>query len=121
MSGFKTSGSRAAAQDILDKKWGEDGQKTARRNLRFDWFFIILYTTLWITAGSYLGGWAYAFAAIGVAGAIADVIENRCLLIMLNGNTSESAARLCKIMLPINFSCFVIAALGLLALAFLKR
>lgn len=120
MRGLKTSGSRDAAQKILDS-WGEDGRAVARRNLAFDWFFIALYTTLWITAGMYLGGWAWVFSAIGVAGTIADLLENRGLWVILHGNTSDSAAALSKTMLPINFSCFVIAAVGLLAVALLKR
>jgi hypothetical protein len=114
---FKRAGSRKAAAEILHE-WGEHGLTLARRNLAFDWFFILIYSTMWISGAIYLGPRvdaklhvpAMLFAAIGLAGALCDVIENLCLRKMLYGNDSESAPRLCARVMRMNIALFAIAA-----------
>jgi hypothetical protein len=120
MQQFKRSGSRAAAQQILDQ-WSDAQKKKARANLAFDWFFIALYSATWIVAGLYFRGWACAFTLIGLAGAVCDVIENSCLHKMLNGNQSDSAPRICRTVMPLNIGLFMIAAVGLVAYCCLHR
>lgn len=117
MQTFKKAGSKEAAAGILDQ-WGAAGQKTARANLKFDWLFILVYSATWITGAMTLGPRfdstlrvpAIAFAAIGLAGALCDLIENACLWLMLRGNNSEIAPRVCKQIMKLNIAFFLIAA-----------
>ena len=124
MQTFKRAGSRTEAQRIWDE-WGKDGQAKARRNLAFDWLFILIYSTMWISGAMYLGPLvdatlrvpAMLFAGIGLAGALCDIVENTCLWIMLHGNASETAPRICKRVVPINVGLFFVAAAYFLAAA----
>jgi hypothetical protein len=117
MTAFKRAGSQEDAQKIWDD-WGAAGQTKALRNLTFDWFFILIYSTMWVSGAMYLGPLidaklrvpAMLFAGIGLAGALCDIIENACLWIMLHGNDSETAPRTCKRVMPINVGLFFLAA-----------
>jgi len=117
MQAFKRSGSKKAAQEILEA-WGSEGQAKARHNLTFDWFFILIYSTMWVSGAMYLGPLvdatlrvpAMLFAGIGLAGALCDVIENTCLWTMLHGNASDTAPQTCKRIAPINVALFFTAA-----------
>jgi hypothetical protein len=124
MQMFKRSGSKEAAQEILDA-WGSEGLAKARHNLAFDWFFILIYSTMWVSGALYVGPLvdatlrapAMLFAGIGLAGALCDVIENACLRTMLHGNGSDTAPRTCKRLAPINVALFLVTALYFLTAA----
>jgi hypothetical protein len=117
MQTFKRAGSREAAARILDE-WGPTGLTLAKRNLNFDWFFILVYSSTWIAGAMALGPRfdamlkipAMAFAAIGLGGALCDLIENFCLWSMLHGNASDIAPRLCKRIMNLNILFFFLAA-----------
>lgn len=114
MAKFKQAGTPTKVNEIL-RQWGEAGLTKARRNLAVDWIFILIYSTMWIAAARYfeprVGTSANVFAAIGLLGAIADVIENACLASMLKGNPSDATTKLCKRAMPINLTLFGIAGL----------
>jgi hypothetical protein len=115
---FKRAGSQEAASRILDQ-WGARGLTLARRNLAFDWFFILIYSTMWVAGAFYFSPRvdaklhvpAMLFAGIGLAGALCDVIENLCLRTMLYGNGSESAPHVCGRVTYFNIALFAIAAI----------
>jgi hypothetical protein len=111
---FKQSGTRQQAGTYV-AQWRESGQlRKANRNLAVDWLFIALYSATWISGGLWLYSCgskiALLFTAIGLLGAIADVVEDICLWIMLHGNASELAPRVCVQAMRVNFACFAIAA-----------
>ena len=124
MTVFKRVGSREDAQKIWNA-WEAEGQTKALRNLAFDWLFILIYSTMWISGAMYLGPLvdaklrvpAMLFAGIGLAGALCDIIENACLWIMLHGNDSETAPQICKRVMPINVGLFFTAAVYFLIAA----
>lgn len=119
---FKRAKTQAKAAEML-KVWSERGQTIARRNLALDWFFIAAYAAMWILAGRYLGSRAEGtlhlpatpFVVIGLTGAGCDVIENVCLWIMLHGNGSLTAPKVCAIVTPLNVALFFITALYFMA------
>ena len=118
MQSFKQAGTKEAAAQIW-RQWGASGQAVARRNLTYDWFFILVYSTTWIAGtihltkrfDSWWGVLAWIVGAIGLIGAVSDIIENRCLLQMMRDDPSESAARLCKRIMRVNMTCWLVAAI----------
>lgn len=114
MNTFKKSGTAGQVSKSL-AQWGATGLAKARGNLNFDYFFILIYATMWIAAARYfaprVGMTANVIAAIGLLGAVFDLIENNCLAKMLNGNATDEIAKRCKSVMKIQFTLFGIAAL----------
>lgn len=110
---LKQAGTATKAHEIL-RQWGDRGLTAARRNLTLDWFFIAVYVLTWIAAGRHflphLGLTKIAVAA-GVAGALADIVENIALWKMLHGNVTPEIAQTCEIASKINVAFFLVAAL----------
>jgi hypothetical protein len=113
---LKRAGTREEVDKILNG-WKDAGVRLARTNLAVDWLFIVAYSTLWITAALYLGTRAepklhvpaVAFAAVGLFGAFFDAIENVCLYLMLHGNASTLAPKVCAVVRPLNVAMFFLA------------
>jgi hypothetical protein len=120
MNTFKKSGTAEQVTKYL-AQWDATGLAKARSNLRFDYLFILIYATMWIAAARYfeprVGIAANVFAAIGLLGAVFDLIENQCLAKMLNGNATDEIAKRCKRVMQIQFTLFGIAALCFLVIA----
>jgi hypothetical protein len=118
---LKRAGSAERVQAIF-LKWADAGKEAARHNLMLDWLFIIVYTAMWIAAGQTF--WPHhaltkIAVAAGLAGAAADVAENLCLWMMLNGEVTDQIAQACKRVSAINVvlffltgSYFVVAAIA---------
>ena len=120
---FKRSRTQAGVETNL-AKWGPHGIAIAKRNLALDWLFIVIYSTMWISGALYfvqrdpaLRLPAFIVAAIGIAGALCDVVENICLYLMLHGNTAERAPEVCNRVAPINFWLFAITGIGFIVIA----
>jgi len=109
---FKKAGSASGVQSIF-KTWGSPGKEAAIHNLRLDWLFIIVYTSMWIAASRAFWpnhGLTKLALAAGLAGAAADVGENICLWMMLNGKVTDKIAEACKHVSAINITLFIITA-----------
>ena len=110
---LKKAGTAEGVKDIL-AKWGASGQEAARRNLMLDWLFIAVYAAMWIAAGRHF--WPervltkFAVTA-GLAGAVADIVENVCLWMLLHGNVTDKIAQTCKQASSINVTLFFLTAL----------
>src|SRR5258708_3423288 len=88
---LKQAGSANGVNDILGK-WGQSGQEAARRNLGLDWVFIAVYAATWIAAGRNFWPtllWTKVAVGVGLAGAVADIVENVCLWMLLHGNVTD--------------------------------
>ena len=109
---FKQAGSAEGVQSIFTK-WGATGKAAAGHNLELDWLFIIVYTAMWLAAGQAFWpqrGLTKVAVAAGLAGAAADVCENVCLWMMLNGEVTDKVAQACKKVSAINVTLFLVAA-----------
>jgi hypothetical protein len=116
---LKQAGSAEGVNAML-AKWGPSGQEAARHNLALDWFFIIVYTAMWIAAGRHFQPnviWTKVAVAAGVAGAIADVVENVSLWMLLHGTVTNKIAETCKQASTINFALFFLTALYFISAA----
>jgi hypothetical protein len=110
---LKQAGSARAVEEIF-KQWGEPGKQTARRNLMLDWLFIIVYAAMWIAAGRHFWPqliWTKIAVGAGLAGAIADVVENVHLRMLLQGEVTDQIAQTCKLASSINVALFFVVAL----------
>jgi hypothetical protein len=110
---LKQAGSATGVNDIL-AKWGEAGQEAARRNLALDWLFIVVYAATWIAAGRHFLPnliWTKCAVGVGLAGAVADIVENVCLRMMLHGDVTDRVAQTCKQASSINVALFFLTAL----------
>jgi hypothetical protein len=110
---LKQAGSAQGVNDIL-AKWGEAGQEAARRNLALDWLFIVVYAATWIAAGRHFWPnhiWTKFAVGAGLAGAVADIVENVCLRTLLQGNVTDKIAQTCKQASSINVALFFLTAL----------
>lgn len=120
MTTFKKSGTAEQVKNHL-AQWGATGLAKARSNLKFDYLFILLYATMWIAAARYfeprVGMAANVFAAIGLLGAVFDLVENQCLAKMLDGNATDEIAKRCKRVMKIQFTLFGFAAICFFVIA----
>jgi len=110
---LKQAGSADAVQKIF-LKWGGTGKAAASHNLVLDWFFIIVYASMWIAASRSFWperGLTKLALAAGLAGAAADVGENVCLWMMLNGGVTDQIAQACKHVSAVNVALFFLSAL----------
>ena len=116
---LKQAGSASGVKSILTA-WGDAGQEVARRNLMLDWLFIAVYAAMWIAAGRYFWPdrpWTKLAVIIGLAGALADIVENICLWMLLHGQVTDKVAQTCKQASSINVILFFLAALYFMAAA----
>jgi hypothetical protein len=110
---LKQAGSAERVEKIF-KQWGEPGKQTARRNLMLDWLFIAVYVAMWLAAGRNVWPqllWTKIAVAAGLAGAIADIVENVHLHMLLNGNVTDKIAQTCKLASTVNVALFSVAML----------
>ncbi len=110
---LKEAGSAEGVKDIL-AKWGESGQEAARRNLALDWLFIVVYAATWLAAGRNFWQnliWTKLAVGAGLAGAVADIVENLCLRMLLHGDVTDKIAQTCKQASSINVALFFLTAL----------
>jgi len=110
---LKQAGSAKGVEAIFGQ-WGEAGKEIARRNLMLDWLFIAVYAAMWIAAGRHFWPelvWTKIAVGLGLAGAVADIVENVCLWMLLHGNVTDKIAQNCKQAASINVPLFFLAAL----------
>ena len=117
---FEFAGDRATALAIIDS-WNERTRLLAGVNLGLDYLFLFLYSHA-IAFGCWLTGqkrssllrWAYVLAALQMAAAVLDGIENFGLLQLLLGNPGAGWA-------PLAFWCagfkFLFVGAGILFVA----
>jgi hypothetical protein len=110
---LKQAGSAKGVNDIF-LKWGQSGKEVARRNLALDWLFIVVYAAMWIAAGRHFWPnlmWTKFAVSVGLAGAVADIVENVCLWTLLHGDVTDKIANTCKQASSINVALFFLTAL----------
>jgi hypothetical protein len=110
---LKQAGSAKGVEEIF-RRWGEAGKQVARRNLMLDWLFIVVYVAMWIAAGRNFWPqlvWTKIAVGAGLAGAIADIVENLHLRILLQGDVTDRIAHGCKVASSINVALFSVAML----------
>lgn len=110
---LKQAGSAEGVKKIF-AQWGEAGKRTARRNLMLDWLFIAVYVAMWLAAGRNF--WPQLLltkiaVAAGLAGALADIVENVHLRMLLNGDVTDKIAQTCKLASSVNVALFSLAML----------
>jgi len=122
---FELAGSAGRAAEIL-ADWGHDGRAAARLSLWLDYLYLIAYGAfLWLAAravrdGALRRGWARlarpggVVAALALAGAACDALEDAFLLLVLGGHGGSVAPPIATGFAVVKFACLAIALLYVL-------
>lgn len=123
---FELAWSSERAAEIL-ADWGEDGQDAARLSLWIDFPYLVAYAAFFSLAVTALRdaarrrGWrryarpGAAIAALPVAAAVFDAVENINLLLVLGGNADSAAPTIATLFALAKFAALAVAQLYLLA------
>jgi len=122
---FELAGSTERATQIM-AEWGQTGQDAARLSLWLDFPFLIAYgaflslATLAVRDAARHRGWesyarfGTAIALLPIAAALADVVEDVGLLLVLDGHAASRAPEAAKAFALLKFAALTIALAYLL-------
>jgi pimeloyl-ACP methyl ester carboxylesterase len=124
--GFELAGSKERAQQIL-AEWGPHGRDAARLSLWIDYLYLAAYGAFFALASlatrdhARRVGWrryaavGTAMAALAVAGAAFDAVEDVFLLLTLGGHGGAAAPRIAAICATLKFACLTVVDVYILS------